>query len=78
MTNETIPTSDDVFSAFKKGAVRKGYISVNRGSGRRMYPPRYHLTIDDKKDSKYQEYLEYRENFRHKGKKVSASCTLCK
>ena len=64
-------TQEDVFRAFKRSAIRRGYIRQAH-SGRRPRYPVYVLSgIDNKREPRYKEYLKFREEFRYKGKKVS-------
>lgn len=70
MSDGDPPTPDEVFSAFKRGAVRKGYIHQDHDTGKIVKPPRYALTVPGR-GPRYEEYLKYRQEFRHKGKKVS-------
>ncbi len=62
-------TQEEVFRAFKRSAIRRDYIHQGHFGKRPRYPV-YFLSMN-KHELKYKEYLKFREEFRHKGKKVS-------
>ena len=64
-------TQEDVFRAFKRSAIRRGYIRQAHYGRRPRYPVYVLSGIDNKREPRYKEYLKFREEFRYKGKKVS-------
>ena len=61
---------EEVFKAFKRAAIRKGFIRHFTGTGKRTSRRSYHLSMDAKRGPKYQAYLKFRKEFQWKGQNL--------